>query len=109
MNSQRILAAALLAASVAAAGLGLGAAPAQAGQLRWCPGDPPPEILLPGPGGSTVVGHGNPAWDTSVCHDYSPADHGVREGHGCPLPQFQWFQCPPGTTPYPQMPTIPAT
>ena len=103
----RITTAALMTVGVAVAGLGLGAATAQAGPLHWCPGDPPPKTLLPGPGGGWVVGNGNPAWDTSVCHDYSMADNGVREGVGCPLPQFQWFQCPPGTTPEPQIPFIP--
>jgi hypothetical protein len=103
----KTMAAALLAGGLAAASMAVGTGAANAGNLHWCPGDPPPETLLPGPGGSWHVGTGNPDWDTTVCHDYSPADNGVREGVGCPLPQFQWFQCPPGTTPYPLQKVIP--
>ena len=46
-------------------------------------------------------------WDTTVCHDYVISGGQVQEGNACGLPQFQWFQCPPGTTPVPQMPLIP--
>ena len=48
-----------------------------------------------------------PAWDTSVCHDYVIKGDHVAEGTPCMLPQFQWFQCPPGTIPNPNMPIIP--
>jgi hypothetical protein len=47
------------------------------------------------------------AWDTSVCHDFMTTGDHVKEGKACILPQFQWFQCPPGTTPMPNMPLIP--
>jgi hypothetical protein len=42
-----------------------------------------------------------------VCHDYGVTGNHVKEGKACVLPQFQWFQCPPGTTPWPTMPMIP--
>jgi hypothetical protein len=106
MKTIRIIAGALLAGGVAVAGLGPGAGTAQAGNLRWCPGDPPPQALLPSGGGWTP-GPVNPDWDTTVCHDYTMRDNQVAEGIGCPLPQFQWFQCPPGTTPDRLMPLIP--
>jgi hypothetical protein len=102
-----ITTATLLAGGVAIAGLGLGAGTAQAAPLRWCPGDPPPKALLPQPGGSWAPGPVNPAWDTTVCHDYTMRDNQVAEGISCPLPDFQWFQCPPGTTPAKLMPLIP--
>lgn len=90
------------------AGLGLAAGIAHAGAFHWCPGDPPPQGSTPDP-----AGHGvnrvpiYPAWDTTVCHDYVIEGDHVKEGNACGLPQFQWFQCPPGTTPAPQMPVIP--
>jgi hypothetical protein len=80
-------------------GLSLSAGTAQASPLRWCPGDPPPKALLSTPGGGSAPGPVNPAWDTNVCHNYTRRDNQVAKGIGCPLPQFQWFQCPPGTTP----------
>jgi hypothetical protein len=105
MKTSRIIAGALLAGSLAAAGVGPGAGTAQA--LRWCPGDPPPKGLQSMPDGSTTTAPVNPAWDTNVCHDYVMRDNQVGEGISCPLPQFQWFQCPPGTTPAPLIPLIP--
>jgi hypothetical protein len=104
---KRVITATLLAGGVAVAGLGLGTGTAQAGPLRWCPGDPPPNALLPTPGGGWAPGPVNPAWDTNICHDYTMRDNQVAEGIGCPLPDFQWFQCPPGTTPHSNMPLIP--
>jgi hypothetical protein len=49
----------------------------------------------------------NPDWDATVCHDYMISGDHVVEGNRCMLPQFQWAQCPPGTTPRPVMPAIP--
>ena len=90
------------------AGLGLAEGTANASEFRWCPGDPPPlgiEIDAAGHGGNRVPIY--PAWDTSVCHDFMTTGDHVKEGKACILPQFQWFQCPPGTTPMPNMPLIP--
>ena len=95
---KRIIAGALLTGGVALADLGLSAGTAHAGAFHWCPGDPPP---------SRGSAHANPDWDMTVCHDYIFVGNQVAEGVGCGLPQFQWFQCPPGTTPVPQMPLIP--
>ena len=83
--------------------LGPAAGTARAGAFHWCPGDPLPKASKPGGGTITI----NPDWDTSVCHDYVIQGSQVQEGNPCSLPQFQWFQCPPGTTPVPQMPLIP--
>jgi hypothetical protein len=101
----RIIGGVLLSAGIAVAGVGLGAATAHAGAFHWCPGNPP--ITAAKPGGGTVTI--NPDWDTTVCHDYVifAGSGQVAEGNPCNLPQFQWFQCPPGTTPVPQMPLIP--
>jgi hypothetical protein len=109
MKTHRIIAGALLAGGVAVAGLGLGVGTAQAspGDLRWCPGDPPPKALQRMPDGSTIVTTVNPAWDTNVCHDYVMREGQVGEGLSCPLPQIQWFQCPPGRTPAPLIPLVP--
>lgn len=109
MKTYRIITSALLAGGVAAAGLGLGPGTAQAdpGDLRWCPGDPPPKALQRMPNGSTTVIAVNPAWDTNVCHDYVMREGQVGEGLSCPLPQFQWFQCPPGRTPARLIPLVP--
>jgi hypothetical protein len=98
MKTNRIIAGALLSGAVAAVGVGLGAGTAHAGAFHWCPGDPPP---------SRGALHANPDWDMTVCHDYMFQGNQVLEGNPCSLPQFQWFQCPPGTTPVPQMPLIP--
>jgi hypothetical protein len=109
MKTHRIIAGALLAGGVAVAGLGLGVGTAQAspGDLRWCPGDPPPKALQRMPDGSTIVTTVNPAWDTNVCHDYVMREGQVGEGLSCPLPQIQWFQCPPGRTPAALIPLVP--
>ena len=99
---------ALLSGAVAVAGLGLAAGTADASEFRWCPGDPPPlgiTVDAAGHGGNRVPIY--PAWDTSVCHDFMTSGDHVKEGKACVLPQFQWFQCPPGTTPIPNMPLIP--
>ena len=64
MKIHRIIAGALMAGGVAAASLSLSTGTAQAGTLRWCPGDPPPKALLPTPGGGWAPGPVNPAWDT---------------------------------------------
>jgi hypothetical protein len=74
--------------------MGPAAGIAQAGAWHWCPGDPPPHGI-------------HPAWDTSVCHDYVISGNHVEEGTPCILPQFQWFMCPPGTTPNPLMTPVP--
>jgi hypothetical protein len=57
----KTIAAALLVGGAAAAGLGTGAGTAQAGPLRWCPGNSPPKALLPTPGGGWAAGPVNPA------------------------------------------------
>jgi hypothetical protein len=104
----RFISAALLAVGVAVAGLGMGTGSAQADPFRWCPGDPPPKAFLPVPGGGWAPGPVHPAWDETVCHDYNMRDYQVAEGGlSCPLPEFQWFQCPPGRTPPKLMPLIP--
>jgi hypothetical protein len=65
MNTNRIIAGALLSAALTVAGMGLATGTAQAdpqstGPFQWCPGQP-----LPGyPRGAHVV------WDNSVCHTY---------------------------------------
>jgi hypothetical protein len=89
----------LVSGAVAAAGVGLGAGTANAAPFYWCPGDPPIQVLLPNTIHKMVTIY--PDWDTTVCHDYmTTADPPqVLEGKPCMLPQFQWFQCPPGTTP----------
>jgi hypothetical protein len=103
MTSHRILAAALLAGGVAVAGLGLGAGTAQAG-FAGAPAIPRPKPCCPLP---VVAGRLAQSTQRGICHDYTMRDNQVAEGIGCPLPQFQWFQCPPGTTPDSQMPLIP--
>ena len=99
---------ALVSGGLGWAGLELAAGSAHAGSFHWCPGDPPPKAAVPNPNGpGFVLAPINPAWDTTVCHDYVISGGQVQEGNACGLPQFQWFQCPPGTTPVPQMPLIP--
>jgi hypothetical protein len=71
--------------------------------LSLVPRGPPPQAVKPG-GGYIPA---NPDWDTTVCHDYMIEGGQVKDGNPCMLPQFQWFQCPPGTTPAPLMPLIP--
>jgi hypothetical protein len=64
-NVKRIIAGALLAGSVAVAGLGLGAGTAQAytyGPFQWCPGQAVPND--PPRSDADLV------WDMSVCHTY---------------------------------------
>ncbi len=87
------------------AGLGPAAGIARAGAFHWCPGDPPITTLNPATGRGQITI--NPDWDTTICHDYAIQGNQVLDGNPCNLPQFQWFQCPPGTTPLPQMPLIP--
>ena len=92
------------------AGLDLAAGTAHAGAYHWCPGDPPITGFIPDPADplhTVIPGPIYPDWDTTVCHDYAIKGGQVLEGNPCNLPQFQWFQCPPGTTPVPQMPLIP--
>jgi hypothetical protein len=99
---------ALATTLLVSAGLGPAAGIAQAGDFHWCPGDPPPQGVKFDAGGRAVQRVPiYPAWDTSVCHNYMIDGDHVREGSSCALPQFQWFQCPPGTTPAPQMPVTP--
>jgi hypothetical protein len=107
VKTNRIIAGALLSGAVAAAGVGLGAGTAYAKPFYWCPGDPPVMGAAPDPSGGMKPVPIYPAWDTSVCHDYGTTGNHVREGKACVLPQFQWFQCPPGTIPWPNMPIIP--
>ena len=98
----------LVSGGLGLAGLGLAAGTAQAGAFHWCPGDPPITGYTPDPAtGHMISGPIYPDWDTTVCHDYAIKGGQVLEGNPCNLPQFQWFQCPPGTTPVPQMPLIP--
>jgi hypothetical protein len=90
------------------AGFGPAAGIAEAGAFHWCPGNPPPQGMT-----TDADGHAGhrvpiyPAWDTSVCHAYMIDGDHVREGSSCGLAQFQWFQCPPGTTPAPNIPLTP--
>ncbi len=107
-NLTKFTTGALVSGAVAVAGLALATGTADASEFRWCPGDPPPlgiTVDAAGHGGNRVPIY--PNWDTSVCHDYGVSGDHVREGKACVLPQFQWFQCPPGTIPWPNMPTIP--
>ena len=97
-NLKKITTGALISGAVAVTSLGLAAGTAHAAPFHWCPGDPP--IMA---AGKPIY----PAWDTSVCHDYGTTGDHVKEGKACLLPEFQWFQCPPGTTPWPNMPIIP--
>lgn len=87
--------------------MGPAAGIAHAGAFHWCPGDPPPIGAIAGPNGAMTRVPIYPAWDNSVCHDYMIEGNHVKEGSACMLPKFQWFQCPPGTTPAPNMPLIP--
>lgn len=102
---RRPVAATATAVSVAAglgwATLGPGAGTAHAGAFHWCPGDPPPQGVTTDAIGRVQRSPIYPAWDTSVCHDYVISGNHVEEGTPCILPQFQWFMCPPGTTPQP--------
>jgi hypothetical protein len=104
---KKITTGALVSGAVAVASLGLATGTAHAGAYHWCPGDPPPQAVVPRPSGGFWLGPVDPDWDTTVCHDYVARDGQVAEGIPCSLPQFQWFQCPPGTTPNPLMPLIP--
>jgi len=100
------VAAALLASTgLGWAALGPAAGIAHAGAFHWCPGDPLPRTLLPNTNNQWLTI--NPAWDSNVCHDYVISGGHVEEGIPCTLPQFQWFQCPPGTTPMPLMKPVP--
>lgn len=107
LHLRKITTGALVSGAVAVASLALATGTAHAGAYHWCPGDPPPQASLPDGHGGWKNGPVNPAWDTTVCHDYVPRSNQVAEGIPCSLPQFQWFQCPPGTTPNPLMPLIP--
>jgi hypothetical protein len=107
-NLKKLITGALASGAIAVTSLGLVTGTADAKPFYWCPGDPPPLGITVDAAGHT----GNrvsiyPAWDTSVCHDYMTTGDHVKEGKACVLPQFQWFQCPPGTTPIPNMPLIP--
>lgn len=62
---------ALVSGGLGWAGLELAAGSAHAGSFHWCPGDPPPKAAVPNPNGpGFVLAPINPAWDTTVCHDY---------------------------------------
>jgi hypothetical protein len=106
-NLKKITAGALVSGAVAMAGLGLAAGTASASPFHWCPGDPPITGVAPDSSGAMKPVPIYPAWDISVCHDYGTTGNHVKEGKACVLPQFQWFQCPPGTIPWPEMPVIP--
>jgi hypothetical protein len=72
-NRKRIIAGALMSASLAITGLGLSTGVAEAvvpprGPNTWCPGDPPVET------GNKKY---NPVrWDESICHEYWFVYHG---------------------------------
>lgn len=72
-NRRRIIAGALMSASLAVAGLGLSVGTAEAGTqpdgpFSWCPGDPPVET------GNKKY---NPVrWDEGICHEYWLVYHG---------------------------------
>jgi hypothetical protein len=87
--------------------VGLAPGTAQAGSFHWCPGDPPPQAVVPKPNGGMGSGPVNPDWDTTVCHDYVINGGNVEEGTPCILPTFQQAMCPPGTTPQQQMVPVP--
>ena len=89
------------------AAVGPAAGIAHAGAFHWCPGNPPPQGIIIDGSGHTQRVPIYPAWDTSVCHDYVISGNHVEEGTPCILPQFQWFMCPPGTTPNPLMKPTP--
>jgi hypothetical protein len=88
-NLNKIAAGALVSAAVAVAGLGLATGTAHAGNYHWCPGDAPPQAVVPRPGGGSWLGPVNPDWDTTVCHDYAIRGGQVMDGNPCSLPQFQ--------------------
>lgn len=106
-NLKRITTGALVSGAVAVASLGLATGIAHAGANRWCPGDPPPQVSATAPNGHTISVPVHPAWDLNVCHDWVATAGHVMEGSPCILPQFQWFMCPPGTTPNPLMKPVP--
>jgi hypothetical protein len=106
-NLKNLTTGVLVSGAVAVASLGLATGTADAKPFYWCPGDPPIMGNVPDPTGGMKSIPIYPAWDTSVCHDYGTRGNHVLEGKACPLPQFQWFQCPPGTIPIPNMPMIP--
>jgi hypothetical protein len=99
--------AALVSAGLGCAALDLAGATAHAGANRWCPGDPPPQVSATAPNGRTISVPVHPAWDQNVCHDWVATTGHVMEGIPCPLPDFQLFMCPPGTTPNRQMRPVP--
>jgi hypothetical protein len=72
-NRRRMIAGALMSASLAVAGLGLSVGTAEAGTqpdgpFSWCPGDPPVET------GNKKY---NPVrWDEGICHEYWLVYHG---------------------------------
>jgi hypothetical protein len=99
-NLKGIIAGALLSGGLAVAGLGLGAATAQAGPdgpHRWCPGQ---TMNLPtGPGPSWT-------WDMSVCHTFyfvGYAQGNVPSNYGAP--SYIWEgDNPPAPIPQPWTP-----
>ena len=82
-NLKKITTGALVSGAVARGGearLGLAAGAAHAGAYHWCPGDPPPQAVVPRPAWRLCawLGPVNPNWDTTVCHDYV-----ARDSHSC--------------------------
>jgi hypothetical protein len=89
----KMVAAGLLLAGGAMAAT-FSAGTAHAGSWRCCPGQPPPSY------GNI---HTNPAWDPTVCHDYTfLAPNHVVEGIPC-----NTFACPPGTVRENETPATP--
>ena len=101
-NLRKITTGVLVSGGVAVASLGLATGTPHAGAYRWCPGDPPPFASLPDGRGGRGNGPVDPAWDTTVCHDWIPSSDHVREGIPC-----YSFVCPPGTMREDQMPIVP--
>ncbi len=96
-----IIAGGLLSGAFAVAGVGLAAGTAHAGAFHWCPGDPPPKYFATEPQPQHWITL-NPAWDTTVCHDYITHDAHVYEGVPCIS-----LLCPPGTMRQDQMTPVP--
>ena len=99
-NLEKITIGALVSGAVAVASLGLASGTAHAGANHWCLRDPPPQAVVPRPGGGFWLGPVNPDWDTTVCHDYVARSGQAAEGIPCPLPGFSGSSVRPALPPW---------